>query len=397
MSNRLYLVPLPDSQTTTVDEGVSAQIQQSGLLQEGGVAVEKIASDNIDLEVSGQWRFGETFSKKLADELESLGESGYSGLPFFDPDAADSGRNKGYYEVESVDVNPSHPSDRDVFEYTVGLTFTGTRETHWRAVQTNVEDIQTGLATGSGGLIGIPATAGKVRWFDEATGTEAATADSTVSAEFGDVALFDPADATADDPTLIYEVPFVDESPVDVRVFDDLGKDKYYRSGGAERDYNTGDYGIGIYGGYDIIANQWVHAFHPAFEFDGDPVVENGLLRLRFDETAGELEAFTLSGGTGGSYNSVTLDQSNFNLIDADIERIGPSRVDVFAEFEETADGTLETAVLSIQRGLDSVVVRDPENNDIPTDLETMLDPIASDQTTDATPGQTLEPRNEVK
>ena len=31
MSNRLYLVPLPDAQTTTADEGVSELIQQAGL------------------------------------------------------------------------------------------------------------------------------------------------------------------------------------------------------------------------------------------------------------------------------------------------------------------------------------------------------------------------------
>ena len=398
MSNRLYLVPLPDAKAFTSDEGIRAQIQQAGLLQQGGTATEKIAAENIDLVVNGRYDYGATFSQKVADELESLGESEYSGLPYYAPTASDSGRNKGYYELRQVDVNPAHPNTRDTFEYTAGLSFKGTTGDLWRAIKTNVETINTGLATGSDGLIGIPETARKVRWFDSGAGKESATVDSTVNAEFGDVDLFDPTEPTFDNPTLLYEVDFSDESPVDVRVFDDKGVDKYYRSGGDA--YDTGDYGIGPYG-TAIYANQWTHVFHSAFEFDGNAVVDNGLIRIVFNEDTQALEIEEFGVG-GGSWEDISIDQTDYDLIDADLggigtSKIGPSAVDVYCEFEDTSTGAIEPLVMSIQRGLADVVIRETDNETIPTDLENMLDPIASNQTTDAQPTQTLKARSEVK
>jgi hypothetical protein len=380
---RLYIPPLPNADAQTTDEGVRAAIQSAGLIQEGGVATEKIATDNIDVTVDGQFRWGKLFNDKLARELESLSESAYSGVPLFDTERADLGRNKGYYELELVDVSPAHPKRDEGFEYTAGLTFSGTQETHWRAVQTNEEAIQTGLATGSdGGSVGVPTSAGKVKWYDTATGKEPATPAATFTAEFGDVDVYDPTNATATDPTLLYEVAYEDESPVDVRVFDDRGKDKFY-------ELTSNNESVSI--------NQWTHVFHPAFEFEGRPVIENGLIRLIIDEVAGEIEYFEWDTSLNDWESITPLDFGTFTFIDADIERIGPAMTDIFCEFENDSGG-IEEAILSVQRGEPrGAVVRETDNGTLSSGLETELDPLASDQTTDVQPEQTLKSRDEVK
>lgn len=272
--SRVYIPVLPQPQATRTKAGIRAQIQQSGLLQQGGTATEKIAAENIDLVLNGQLRWGDTFSRKVARELESLSRSDYSGVPYYATRPSESTRDEGYYEVERVEINPAHPNTEQAFEAVVALSDAGTKEEHWRSVTTfSDETINTGLATGSGGLISIPSTARKVKWFDTASGTESASSTTTVTGEFGDLKVYDPTQPSFDDPTLIYEVPYADERGVDVRVWDDLGLSKTTTIGGND-------------------FTRWVHAFHSAFEFDGRPVVDNGRMRLRFDEDAGVVELY---------------------------------------------------------------------------------------------------------
>ena len=392
--SRLYLSPLPNADAQTSDEGIRAAIQSAGLIEEGGVNTQKIAVDDIDLTIEGQYRLGKLFARKLTDELESLSESSYEGVAYYAPDADNSGRNKGFYDVESVDVSPAHTiSDGDsTFEYTIALKSKETRETAWRAVETAPETINTGLATGSGGLVGIPATARKVKWFDIGSGREAATVQDTVSGEFGDVALYDPTEPSFTAPTLLYETDYGAQSPVDVRVWDDRNREKYFEVDSGATVATDTLVGTATVGG-TVRAAQWTHVFHSAFEFDGRPVVDNGLIRVRFDESAGVIRPYLWD---GSAWQFTSLDHSEYALIDADIERFGPAQVDVFAEFEDSG-GAIETAILSIQRGNDGVIVRDPANGDVPTDLETMLAPVASNATTDPQPAQTLKSRGAVK
>lgn len=383
MTTQLYLVPLPDSQTTRPPEqAVRSRVDVSGLIEQAGTATENIATENVDLTVRGQIRFGDTFSKKVADELDSLGESAYDGVALFDPDQAALGDRRGYYELANVDVNPAHKTTGNAYEYTVTLDRTGTRETHWRAVETSEASISTGLATGSPGLIGVPSDDLKERWFSPANGFETATATSTVSAEFGDVDLFDPSNASFDDPTLLFEQPYDAEGSTDVRVWDDRGVSKY-------ASFNDGSGGT-----VDVV--QWTHAFHPGFEYEGAPLVDNGLLRVRFDEANSVIEAWEWD-DANSQWSAISITHGDWELFDADVERIGPAAVDVYSEFEDTTSGSISAARLSVQRGLDRAVVRGPNNASVPSGLESVLDPIASDQTTDRQPEQTLLSRDEVK
>jgi len=382
MTTQLYLVPLPDAQATQPpSQGVSSRVAIAGLLEEGGISTENIATQDVDLQIRGQFRLGE-FSHKLKRELESLGESTYTAVPLYDEDKTNLGDDRGYYELASVDVNPAHKSTRQAYEYTVGLKKKGTRESEWTAVKTNSEDIGTGLATGSTGLIGVPSDDLKERWYSTASGSEVATPTQTVSAEFGDVDLFDPTESSFDDPTLVFEQPYSAEGNVDVRVWDDLGEDKF-------ASLSDGDGGT-------VEVTQWVHAFHTGFEFDGAPIVDNGLLRLRFDESAGTVEAWEWDEGSS-AWTSIALTLGDWALFDADLESLGPASVEAYLEFEDTTDGSLSACRLSVQRGLDRAVVRNPQNDTIPSGLETALSPLASDQTTDQQPSQTLLPRGDLK
>ena len=376
---QLYQTWLKDSQTTTSEEGIRAQIEQQGLLQAGGTATEKIASDSIDLVVNGQWRFGETFSKKYADGIESLGESEYSGVPLYSLDG--ESRNAGYYEVEQVDVSPVHPSSEDVFEYTAGLRFRGTKEDVWTGVETSIEDVQTGIATGSDSLIGLPSAASKVRWFSESAGKEAASASSTVQAEYGSVDLYDPSDTAITNPILLYELDYEDTGQVDVLVYDDRGK---------PREFSVSS------GGTTVEENQWTHAYHTSYEYDGTPIVDNGLLRVRFDEPNSLVEAHEWDTGTS-SWTQLTVNMGDYELVDADFQSIGPSDTRVYTEWLDTADDRLEQAQLSIQRGLDRAVARYPPNTTQTSGLESVLSGFVGDYATDNKPRRKLKARGEVQ
>lgn len=378
----LYNIWLPEASTSSAEDDIQADIQQAGLLGQGSIATEKIAADTIDFTVTGHLPLGDRFARKHATELESLAASGYEAVPLFDQDADVSDPKRAYYEVQAVDVSPAHPTTQAAYEYTVALSEKGTHSSHWRGVRTTVETVSTGLATGGNGLIGVDGGSVKAKWIDAAQGRSVATVDSTVSSEFGAVDRYAPSAPSFDDPTLLYEADFDAEYQTDVVVYDDRGE--------SDRAWSFSD------GQTTASATQWVHIYHGAHEFEGRPVVDNGLLRLRFDESNGNVDAWQYNAGAD-SWGSVSTSGS-FDLVDADLDRIGPADVRLFCEFEDTNAGSLHTATISVQRGLDEMVLRIPDNeSSIPSGLESQLSGVASDQSTDAKPRQTVVRRSEAR
>lgn len=404
MTLQLYNIYLPDAATREPpDDATQANVQLAGLLDGSGLVAEKVATESVDLTVRGQWHLADPLPEKFADELRSLAASDYEGVALWDTDGADP--KQGYYEVESVDVNPDHQSNKIVYQYAFGLNAKGTHETHWRAVRTNVETVSTGLATGSGGQVAIEANGvRKVRWFDPANGTEAATVQSSAQTDHGAVNFYDPSEPTFDNPTLLYEIPFEEEWRSDVTVYDDAGRDRERDllkeqngfDGGFQ--YDTAQYDTQNHAGDDsttLPVIQWVHVYHAGYEFDGRMVVDTSRLRVTFDESAGEIVATRYDPATD-AYQSVSVDHSDYDLFDAETVRIGPAETRVFSEWLKT-DGSIDSAVLSFQRGREDVVVRVPDaESSIDADLESLLNPIASDQTDDPTPNQSLTRRTEV-
>jgi len=319
---KLYTIDLPDADAGQPSDRIGSDIRQAGLVEQGGVATEQIATQNVDLTLTGQWRYGERFSKKAARELESLGAGSYSALPFF-TDKEELERKTGYYELADVDVSPTQQNSEDVFEWTVGLNETGTRETHWRAVRTTQETVDTLFDGSDTSYVAIPSEATKAQWFDSQEGTEKANLTDTVESEFGSVDRYDPTDSTFDNPTLLYELPFDREGRVDAKVWDDRNRDKFWT-------FESGSETVDV--------NQWAHVFNTSWEFDGSPVIDTGRLRVWFDTPSTidaevlvvpEGETYTIPAGTTETY--LTTDVDGTLVIDGTLQLLGEN-TGIFAE-----------------------------------------------------------------
>ena len=370
---RLYATPLSERTNDDAAGQVGSQVRQAGLLDTGGTNVENVATENVDFRKRGRIQVGPTMSEKYASELNSLSESAYTSLPLYDSTGG-LGERRGYYEVARIDVSPAQESRQEAYTYDAQLTLAGTREDSRRAVSTNPEAIATNLATGSPAPIGIPAEAINPRWYDEDTGTEDATPTSTVTAEYGDVELYDYTDATADAPELVYDLPFERDGPTDVRVYDDRDTDKFTST---------------VSGGQ---ANVWPHAFHTGWQFDGGAVVDNGRVRLRLgnDVTAEEYNTGT------DAWDSVALTSGDLSLDEWSLERIGPANVWVRLVATDTSDESTRTASVRVQRGLAGVLLRQPRDDVLSPKYESWLGPIASDASDDPQPEQTLRDRSDL-
>lgn len=260
---RLYLTPLPEQTTDTASDQVGSQVQQAGLLETGGTSVENIATENVDFRKQGRIQLGPTLSRKVANELDSLSESAYTSLPLFDASGASLGRKAGYYEVTRADVTPAQEARDDAYQYDLVLAKAGTREDSRRAVRTNPQSIDSVYSDpNADSLVAIPDAATDMRWFDDANGTEPATAVETAESEFGTVARYDPGDASFSAPTLTFDLAFTEEGRTDVRVYDSLSEVKFAAtaSGGE--------------------VSRWVHAYHTGYQFSGAGVIDTGRFRL---------------------------------------------------------------------------------------------------------------------
>ena len=370
---RLYTTPVPEETTDDATDQIGSQVRQAGLLETGGTSVENVATENVDFRKRGRIQLGPTLSRKIAEELDSLSESAYTTLPLFNA-GDDQARKRGYYEVARIDVAPAQESRDDVYTYDVNLTLAGTREDSRRSVATNPEAIATGLATGTPAPVGIPAEAITPRWYAEDTGAEDATPTGTVTAEYGDVELYDYTNATASAPELVYDLPYDRDGPTDVRVYDDRDTAKFTSTVSGDS------------------VNVWPHAYHVGWQFDGGAVVDNGLIRLRLgaDVTAEEYNTST------DAWDSVALTSGDLSLDEWSIERIGPANVRVRLVATDTTDGQTRTASVRVQRGLGGILLRNARDDVLSPKYESWLDPIASDASDDPQPEQTLRDRGDL-
>jgi len=373
---RLGLTPLPTDTTDTARGQIGSAIEQAGLLEEGGVAVENVATENVDYRKRGRIQYGPTLSRKIADELDSLSESTFTALRLYDPDD-ELGRRRGYYEVESIDVTAAQEGRDDAYEYDARLTKRGTYEDSVRTVATNIEDVDTPLATGSNAEIAVPAAATRPRWYSQPAGPEPATVARTESSQYGDVAFFDPSATTIDNPTLIYRLPFESDGPTDVRVYDDRDRAKFATTASGDE------------------VNVWTHAYHTGYQFDGDPVVDTGRLRLRFDRAAGEINVREWN-DTASAWDPVNVTQGDYELEDWSLTEIGPERATVRVTLRDTTDDTTTDVLLHADRGRARVLVRPPEGKAITQPIADVFQNIGTDDTTDANPEQGLKARSDL-
>lgn len=376
MVKQLYNTPIPDASSGPISAERAQQLARNPQQDRGQADVRAIASDATGLSLRGQWRFGEFYSSKLARELEELAESSIDAVPFFD--TAREYEESGYYTIDQVNVDPFHPNRPDFWQYDGILTQVGTKETHFRAARVNPTTVSSPFATQTDKAgFGIDTRARKVRWLDLSTGDQqlvtASDVVATRSAEFADLDIVNVPDAPIDADVIVYELDFGDEGEADVRLWDDRDKSKTV-SGQP---------------------NRWQHVYDSGHEFEGVPVLDNGLLRLYLDESNG----LSAEEWDGSSWTSVSLGTSDWELLDFDITVIDTTRVDAQLLLEDTSTtGVIDAVNVSLQRGIDSLlVVVPPSESSMPQGIQDLFSPIASDQDTDPQPTSDVIDREEVR
>ncbi|GAA1280125.1 hypothetical protein GCM10009725_30040 [Aeromicrobium tamlense] len=384
----LYKVPLEEVSQTGEADTLESQLAEAGVLQGDNVVVEQLSSSAADLSLDGQFRVGQWHSQMHAEELEELANSSFEALPLF-RDGERYGK-AGYYEIASATVNPAHANARDIYEWDLDLTKKGNRADDYRALETNPRgpgapsgvDHEFGNATEA--LVGVPEAARKVLWFDSETGDRAvAEPVETRASEFGDVDIYDlenGEDAVGvENPTLVYEIDYGDEAPVDCAVYDTRGEPEKYLESDNGR------------------VRLWQSLFSTQHDFDDEIALDNGLVRLRLDETEGTIAAEEWDSSTE-SWGDVGLDQpADVELWDVDLQEVAMVRDKCQLTFDVDGDLFALDAILS--RGSESVLFDIPagESGPIPAGIEEMLEPIASTTLVDPQAAKGLVSRKEVQ
>jgi hypothetical protein len=394
MTATIYTIPLPEATTPTDQDALGTQLSEQGVLGSDTI-VEALSSQAADLTLTGRYAFGRYYSELVATELKELADSAIGAVSLY---GGDSNRS-GYYQIESAQVEPVHAGGRDVWEWTLSLTSSGTRKSQLQALETAPSQPSPGHEFGNEttALVGVPAAARQVRAVDSTSSpTERIrpTPVDTVATEFGDVDRFDATALSIEEPVLLYDVPPDAQAAVDVRVYDTNGRDSKFIEGDSGR------------------VRAWQSVYARDHEFTGSVVFSNGLLRVAIDELdaggTASLEVEQWDAGTDAwsavalpSYADGSLD-TQWSPADVDVTHIGQARVAAQVEFEAVAGtnaGEVYSVDVALERGRSELEVWIPESvsDPIPSDLGALLTPVASTNVVDSGVEQGLVARNEVR
>ncbi|ADD05210.1 uncharacterized protein Nmag_1634 [Natrialba magadii ATCC 43099] len=378
----LYKIPIEEASQTGESGSLESQLAQAGVLEGDEAVVDQLSSAAPDLSLDGQFRAGSWHSQLHAEELRELTNSSIEALPLFQED----GRypDAGYYEIESASVPPAHANAHDIYVWDLELTRKGTQQNSYRAVEPNTRQADHEFGNETDALVGVPAAARKVQWFDGETQHRApAEPIETRESEFGDVDTYDLADGKdavgVEDPTLVYEIDYADEAPVDCAAYDTRGESEKYLKNDDGR------------------VRLWQSLFSTQHDFDDEIVMDNGLVRLRLDETEGTIEAEEWD-SSDESWSDVGLDQpADVELWDVDLQEVAMIRDKAQLTFDVDGDLFALDAILS--RGADGVLFDIPsgETGPIPEDVEEMLGAIAAEALVDPQAAKGLISRSQVR
>jgi len=395
MTTRIYTIPLPEATTPTDQDALGTQLSEQGVLGSDAI-VDALSSEAADLTLIGQYALGPYHSEVVATELEELADSAIGAVSLY----GGAGSRSGYYQIRSADVEPVHAAGRDIWEWELTLTASGTRKSQLQALETAPSQPSPGHEFGNetSALVGVPSAARQVRAVDstsEPTERIRPTPVDTVSGALGDVDRFDATALSIDEPVLLYDVTPDAQADIDVHVYDTRGRDAKFLESDSGR------------------VRMWQSVFAPDHEFTGSVVCSNGLLRVTIDEPThadetAALEAEAWDADTD-SWTAVDLPSyadgdlaTDWQPVDVDLTHIGQARVAAQVEFEAVAgsnQGDIYAVDVELERGREALEVWTPEsvNNPIPVDLEALLKPIASTSQTDSGVEQGLVAREEVR
>ena len=395
MTATIYTIPLPEATTPTDQDALGTQLSEQGVLGSDAI-VEALSSEAADLTLTGRYALGRYHSELVATELEELADSALDAVPL--SGGADS--RSGYYQIASAQVEPVHAKGRDIWEWTISLTASGTRKSQLQALETAPATPDPGHDFGNDttALVGVPAANRMVRVVDSTSSPierVRPTPVDTVATEFGDVDRYDATALSIDEPVLLYDVPPDAQAAVDVRAYDTRGRDSKFIESSNGR------------------VRAWQSVFARDHEFIGSVVFSNGLLRITIDEPTNadatallEAETYDAGADTWTTINLPSYDAgdiaTDWQPADVDITHIGQVRVAAQVEFEAVAgtnQGDIATVDIELERGRESLEVWLPSSvtAEIPPDLEALLTPIASTSIVDSGVEQGLVAREEVR
>lgn len=378
----LYVLIIPESSQVEKQKSQQRNVSRQGVVS-GGIGQAGDLSSTPGQQRLVGWYRGRHADEMAAEFEELFSAQNISEVPF--RGEGGSIEDRGYYALRDTDVRPLDPRDDRVQQFDGTMVKKGTKQSHWRALATNFDQVTNDFGNDTTGYVGVPSAADKARWLDEETlDREDPTLITTRQAELGGVDIYDAQGASFSDPTLIYELDYDEEGRVDAKVWDDHGHaDKAY-SASTSRGFN------------DVV--QWQRVFDLTHEFEGAPIVENGLVRLHFDEGAGTIE-YEDWDDAAGEWASGTLSHSDWELFDADLTRIAMARVEAHVEFRNASTGGYYSLVMVLNRGSYSPrwIEAPNETGGAPSGLQDMLDEKAHPSVADPQETKTLVDRKEAQ
>lgn len=393
---RIYRTPVPNRTIQTVDDSVRQELSRAQRLG-ASEEVEQLGAGAADLTVDGE--YSGQYADRLGPEFEELLSSPtVEEMPVY---GISHGKD-GYYAAERVDESPTTPKADPFATIRAGLSKKGTRNTHWLAVATAPYQPSPGhpFGTDTSELVGLPAAATHVRAVDtvpEPSQRTRPTPAKTVSTRHGDVDLYD-ASSLAFDPIYLYDLPYDAQGDVDPGVWDTFGDAE--QEGGGAVGATVGDAIVGSasVGEMDPGVVAWQRVFDPAHEYVGEAVLENGLLRLEIDEDDRTLRADRYD-ADWDRWRLVSLPARSWEPVDLDVTEIGRVAVRGQLEFVDADTGDVYALNFGLHRGYDDVLWWRPagEADPVPTGLQELLDPIASESVVDTQDAAELISREEVR
>ncbi|MFB6237514.1 MAG: hypothetical protein ABEH81_04000 [Halopenitus sp.] len=386
MNALLYALTVPDNSQQNTGTNTGINISAQGAISGGQSSVTSVSTNPDDETVQGQ--YAHKYAQMMATELLELVTSpDINEVPYFNP--SESAQIDGYYAPESVDVSPVEPQVPSIQEFRTQLKHVGTRESHRRVAETSPDTVTTPFGSAAQGLLALPTTAEKVRWYNPTDGTvQDATVVRTEPGEHVDVDLYDVTAAPGSKPRLTYKAPY-EEWKSDVRVWDEHARRKRTVSGyeGVAVDDADAVVGEAKVGREQITEPAWGRVFRTDHEWRGEPLVETGRLRLGVDEETGALKAWSWD-NVDERYEFTALGDSVWRADDVDVRRLGLERVDVQVEFRDVydTDSSTYSLVAQLRRGRGGALWKVPPNESTPapTGVTDRVAPIAVDDDTDA-------------
>lgn len=379
----LYTVSIPEQSQTKSGLQGRREVASEGALTGGKTPVETLGVQAGERTLTVQYQgYNDTVMGEMLNELAESDD--IETVAYYGIDTSLSHvrtPEDGYYAVERAQTQLPEARSNNFPDANLTLRRVGTKKSQWRTVTMEPTTIENPFGNAQDETVGLPSRATKVRWWDGDIDTAAASVDSTVITEHGDVDMYDHAAAPYSTNTLVFELPYDAEGEVDVKLWDTRG---------SATKTSTVD-------GHTVM--EWQKVFDTQHEFEGDIILSNGRVRLTLDE-AGQTQS--AEEYTAGSWSDLALGTSDWAILDADPLTLSEEHLEVQTLWEDTVGGSTYILNALLRRGDTRIQFWVPDNlvasqGAIPTGLSDLLSPVAGSTITKMNQTQDTVARSEVR